>query len=190
MRPRRPGKLGVHSLDHFDLIVPGLKQAERLCARLGPDVREEGNELGLYTFGNDHRWGRAGEGAARKLTYVSFCAYPEDIERLQRLDVAQPAPPAGFEGNGIWFRDPGGTLVEVRVAEKPPPTQEAVQHNPSAPPGLQGSHARSRAPFVQPRRLAHILPSSGDALRSIEFHHRVSGLRPSDRSGAWPVPQS
>ena len=97
---------------------------------------------------------------------------------MQQLD-----PPAGFESNGVWFRDPDGTLIETRVAEKSSPNEKAVQSNPSSLPGVQGSHARSMSPFVRPRRLAHILLFSGDVLRSIAFYSRVLGLRLSDRSG-------
>ncbi len=123
----------------------------------------------------------------QRLAYVSFGAYAEDIERLrarlQQFDVAQLDPPEGFATNGVWFRDPDGTLIEMRVAEKSSPNEKAVQSNPSSPPGVQGSTARSKAPFVRPRRLAHILLFSSDVLRSIEFYGRVLGLRLSDRSG-------
>ena len=117
VRPRRPGELGVHSVDHFNFVVPDLKLARRFYTDFGLDVREEGNGLGLYTAGRDHRWGRVGEGGAKKLTYVSFGVYPEDIEplraRLRQHDVAQLDSPAGFESNGVWFRDPDGTLIEI-----------------------------------------------------------------------------
>ncbi len=31
-RPRRPGELGVHSVDHFNFVVPDLKQAQTFYA--------------------------------------------------------------------------------------------------------------------------------------------------------------
>ncbi len=186
-RPRRPGELGVHSVDHFNLVVPDLKHAERFYTGFGLDVREKGNGFDLYTAGNDHRWGRIAEGPAKKFAYLSFGCYPEDLEglraRLKANDVQQLDPPPGFESNGVWFRDPDGTLIEMRVAEKSSPDEKAVQSNLSSPPGVQGSHARSKAPFVRPRRLAHILLFSSDVLRSIAFYSRVLGLRLSDRAG-------
>ncbi len=186
-RPRRAGELGVHSVDHFNLVVPDLKLAQKFYGDFGLDVREEGDGLGLYTAGHDHRWGRVGEGGSKKLAHVSFGLYPEDFEgltaRLKQNDVAQLDSPPGFDSNGVWFRDPDGTLIEMRVAEKSSPNEKAPQSNPSSPPGVQGSHARSRAPFVRPRRLAHILLFSSDVGRSIRFYHRVLGLRLSDRSG-------
>ena len=102
---------------------------------------------------------------------------------MSRCDVAQIDAPAGFESNGIWFRDPDGTFLEIRVAEKSSPNEKAVVSNVSSPPGVQGSIARSKVPFVQPRRLAHILIFTRDVSRSIKFYQDVVGLRLSDRSG-------
>jgi len=189
LRPqvRRPGELGVHSVDHFNFAVPDLKQAASFYGAFGLDVREEGQALGLYTHGHTHRWGRVTEGGAKKFTYLSFGVFPEDLPplraRLQQERVQELDPPAGFESNGVWFRDPDGTLIEMRVAEKSSPNEKAVQNNLSSPPGVQGSHSRSRAPLVQPRRLAHILIFTSDVRRAISFYSRVLGMRLSDRSG-------
>ena len=184
---RRPGELGVHSVDHFNFAVPDLTQAASFYGAFGLDVREEGQALGLYTHGHAHRWGRVTEGGAKRFTYMSFGVFPEDLAplraRLQQERVRELDPPAGFESNGVWFRDPDGTLIEMRVAEKSSPDEKAAQSNPSSPPGVQGSHARSRAALVRPRRLAHVLVFTSDVLRAIAFYGRVLGLRLSDRSG-------
>lgn len=184
---RRHGELGVHSVDHFSLSVPDLKVAESFYGAFGLDVREEGNGLGLYTSGKDHRWVRVSEGPAKKTSYISFGAFEDDLEpmrrRLQEHGIRQLDPPAGFESNGVWFRDLDGTLIEIRVAEKTSPNEKSVVSNLSSPPGVQGSVARSRVPFVRPRRLAHILIFTSDVSRAIAFYHNVVGLRLSDRSG-------
>ena len=188
-RPRRPGELGVHSVDHFNFIVPDLKQAQKFYADFGLDVREEGNGLGLYTAGHDHRWGRVGEGSGKKLTYISFGLYPEDFEGLtarlkQNGVIAQLDSPDGFDSNGVWFRDPDGTLIEMRVAEKSSPNEKAVQSNPSSPPGVQGSHAqvqgavRASAP-PRPHPAVQHATSAAPSSSTIG----VLGLRLSDRSG-------
>ena len=143
--------------------------------------------LALYTYGHPHRWGHVGEGPAKKLSFLSFGAFEDDFERLrarlQANHVAQIDAPPGFESNGIWFRDPDGHLIEIRVAEKSSPNAKAIVSNPSSPAGVQGSHARSKSPVVKPRRLAHILIFSSDVGRAITFYEQVVGLRLSDRSG-------
>ncbi len=102
---------------------------------------------------------------------------------MTRFGVAQIDAPAGFQSNSIWFRDPDGTFLEIRVAEKSSPNEKTVAPNASSPPGIQGSNCRSKAPAVQPRRLAHILIFTRDVGRAITFYENVVGLRLSDRSG-------
>ncbi len=185
--PRRAGAIGVHSVDQFNFVVPDLKVAQRFYSDFGLDVREEGNDLALYTEGHPHRWGRIGEAAAKRISHLSFGAYAEDMERLRarlrQFNVAQLDPPPGLESNGFWFRDPDGLLLEIKVAEKSSPNAKAIVSNPSSPPGVQGSYPRSKAPFVRPRRLSHVLVFVSDISRAIAFYENVLGLRLSDRSG-------
>jgi len=177
----------VHSLDAFNLIVPDMKQAESFYTVFGLDLQAKGNRLDVHTTGNRHRWGSIAEGANKQLSHLSFGVFEDDFaafrERLQRLDVKQVDSPPGFESNGIWFRNPDGLLMELRVAEKSSPNEKSSFGITSAPPGVQGSHSRNIAPRVQPRRLAHILIFTADVLGSIAFYERVLGLRLSDRSG-------
>jgi len=48
--PKRPGELGVHSLDHFSLTVPKISVAEDFYAAFGLDLKADGNQLGLRPF--------------------------------------------------------------------------------------------------------------------------------------------
>ncbi len=184
---RRPGQLGIHSLDSFNFTVPNLETAKRFYEAFGLDVREQENGLGLYTAGHPHRWGSVLEGSTKKLSYLSLGAFEDDMEqfraRLQANNVKQIDPPPGFESNGIWFRDPEGILVEIRVAEKSSPNEKSRFSNLSPAPGTQGAPYRFMATPIRPRRLAHVLLFSSDVIRSINFYHNVAGLRLSDRSG-------
>ena len=183
---RRPGVLGIHSLDHFSLTVPDLDKAKSFYESFGLEVRKEGTGLALYTRGHPHRWGLLSEGPRKKLHYLSFGAFEDDLprfrEHLNQLGIELLDPPPGFESNGLWFRDHNGVPIEIRVAEKSSPSAKSVFSAVSAPPGVAGAVSRGKAPVTHPRRLAHVLCYTVDVTRAIEFYSKVLGLRLSDSS--------
>ncbi|WP_428374261.1 VOC family protein [Lichenicoccus sp.] len=184
---RRPGVLGVHSLDHFALSVPDLAVARDYYQSFGLDVREHGNRLELRTFGSDHIWGRLSEGGRKAIGHVSFGCYADDIDRfrqrLEELGVVRLDPPPDQETNGLWFRDPHGQLVEIRVAEKVMPDSKAPIVGIDVAAGQRGAPMRGTTGPVQPRRLAHALCFSPDVAGSIRFYAAALGLRLSDHPG-------
>lgn len=184
---KRPGELGIHSMDTFHMAVPDLRQAGDFYRAFGLDVREEGGGLGLYTFGSDQRWVTLAEGGRKALGHLSFAVYDEDFEPMKRRIEAQGIrlidPPRGHDSNGIWFRDHNGLLIEVKVAGKSTPAAKMGFTTASAPAGVAGSMQRIKAPRVRPRRLAHLLVFTTDVPGAIAFYSRVLGLRLSDRSG-------
>ncbi len=184
---RRPGVLGVHSMDNFNMLVPDLEKAKEFYSAFGIDVREEGNALGLYTFGNTHRWGSLSEGPGKKLNFLSFGVFGDEVADLRRHVEGQgvkllDAPP-GFESDGFWFRDHDGNIIEMRAAEKTSPNEKSDTQNISVPANVAGAPLRSKAPVVRPRRLAHILIFTRDVDKAVAFYCSVLGLRLSDRSG-------
>ena len=71
---RRPGELGIHSVDHFHFVVPDLAVAKNFYGEFGLDVGERSDIVTLKTFGHPHMWGSIGEGPRKKYGYVSFGA--------------------------------------------------------------------------------------------------------------------
>jgi catechol 2,3-dioxygenase-like lactoylglutathione lyase family enzyme len=183
---RRAGVLGVHSLDHFSMSVPDLAAAKAFYEAFGLDVRPQGNLLTIYTHGNAHRWGVLHEGPCKKLHYLSFGAFEDDLpkfrDHLARLGIERLPPPAGFESNGLWFRNHDGVPIEIRVAEKSSPNTKSLFRTESAPAATRGAMSRSQAPVIVPRRLAHLALYTADVTRAIEFYSKVLGLRLSDSS--------
>jgi catechol 2,3-dioxygenase-like lactoylglutathione lyase family enzyme len=183
---RRPGVLGVHSLDHFAISVPDLADAKRFYGNFGLDVREDGRALYLQTDLVPHRWGRLSEGPRKQLQYLSFGAYAEDMgrfrEHLERQGVEMIDPPAGIDSNGVWFRDCDGTPVEIKAAEKSSPSAKSVFGDISCGPNLRGASVREAAGRVRPRRMAHVLIFVRDLERSIRFYIDTVGMRLSDRT--------
>src|ERR1700738_1446288 len=148
---RRPGELGVHSLDLFNFLVPDAAAAEKFYRSFGLDVREEQGKLNIYTQGHPHRWGSLVEGPRKKLNFISFGAFEDDLprfrERLQNMRIDLRDPPVGFESNGLWFRDADGTLLEIRVAEKSSPNEKSAVSNPPGPAAKANAPSRSKAFF-------------------------------------------
>ena len=179
--------LGVHSLDHFALSVPDLEVARNFYTEFGLDVRETDDGLELYTFDHPHRWGVIRKGERKKLEYLSFGAYESDMprfrERFADLGIDLIDPPEGVQSNGIWFTNPDGVPVEIRVAEKCSPDAKTQFEFHSVSPGESGAIPRSKAPRVYPRRLSHFLIFTSDVLRDIEFYAKTLGIKLSDHSG-------
>ena len=184
---RRPGELGIHSVDHFHFAVPDLAVAQNFYREFGLNVGEKGNTLTLDTFGHPHRWGSIGEGPRKKFGYISFGAFEDDIERfaarLQAMGVKRLDPPPGIDSNGLWFHDHDGVLVEIKVAAKSSPAEKSNFSAVSAPAGQRGAYYRSTMPRSYPRRLSHVLMFTRDVAKAMEFYGRVLGLRVSDHSG-------
>ncbi|AZO34797.1 MAG: metapyrocatechase [Mesorhizobium sp.] len=181
------GVLGVHSLDSFTFSVPDLAQAETFHASFGLDVRQDGNGLALCTFGHSHTWCRIAEGPHKSLGYLSFGIFEQDLARFARrlgdLGVHRLDPPRGLESNGIWFRDPDGTLVELKVAAKSSPDTKGHGQFQSSPPGVAGAPARRNAPATRPNRMSHVLLFTADVDRAVKFYESALGLALSDRTG-------
>jgi catechol 2,3-dioxygenase-like lactoylglutathione lyase family enzyme len=184
---RRPGELGVHSLDHFHFNVPDLSVAQNFYGEFGLDLQGGANRLAMRTFGNPQVWGTIGEGPRKKLGYLSFGAYEEDIpgfaERLKAMGIARLDPPPGVESNGLWFLDHDGTPVEIAATAKVSPNEKSAFAQLSGAPGQPNAPARSAVKRTFPRRLAHVLLFTRDVRKAIEFYTRVLGLRLSDQSG-------
>lgn len=189
------GGPAVHSLDHFCLTVPDLDQARTFYSEFGLDVRDVAGGLELYTFGNPHRWAVIRPGGRKKLEYVSFGAYEQDMDSFRRkfadlgvelidapaVAVASGQPAAA--GSSIWFRNLDGMPMQVVVAEKCSPDNKAEFLTKSVGPGECAAIPRSKAPVVRPRRLSHFLIFTSSVGRDIAFYEKALGLKLSDRSG-------
>lgn len=184
---RRPGVLGIHSLDHFAMSVPDLSQARAFYQAFGLEVREEHASLGLYTHDHPHRWATLTEAPRKRLHYLSFGAYADDMprfrERLAELHIDTVKAPAGIDRDGLWFYDRSGTLLEIQIAEKSSPEHETRASLQVTPTGSRGVTGRAQLREIRPGRLAHLLIFSRDVLEEIRFYSDVLGLRLSDRAG-------
>ncbi len=187
---RRDRALAIHSIDRFAISVPELGAARRFFTAFGLDVRDIPGGLALYTYRGEHCWASVHEsGRPKRLEYLSFGAYPEDVEPLARRARESGAvltdPHPLSDGQGVWMRDPDGIAVQLKAAGKVTPATAAVMEPPAASINAVGAAiapARSKGGQVRPQRLSHLLLFSTDVERSLRFYADVLGLRLSDRS--------
>jgi catechol 2,3-dioxygenase-like lactoylglutathione lyase family enzyme len=183
---RRPGQLGIHSLDRFHFSVPDLSVAKHFYGEFGLDVKEKNDRLTLNTVGHPHLWGTISEGPRKKFGYWSFGAFEDDFDafakHLQAMGVKRLDPPPGVESNGLWFRDHDNNLIEIKVAEKSSPNEKSRFGFKPTVADQRGAPYRSTLPRTRPRRLSHVLLFTTDIPKAIDFYSRVLGLRLSDRS--------
>ena len=187
-QPRRPGVLGVHSIDRFVFTVPDLAEARRFYSAFGLDVREQGDHLDIHTFGHPHRWGSIYKaGTAKKFQYLSFGIYAEDEAAFRSLIEKRGIgcePHSLSDREGLWLRDPDGLAIQLVVAPKCSPSAKTVPILPEpVRPGVGAAPSRTTAQPVRPRCLSHLLRYSPDVTGIVKFSCEVLGLRLSDHSG-------
>jgi len=188
---RRTGAVGVHSIDRFVFTVPDLAEAERFYLAFGLDVRRADDRLDLHTFGQAHCWASIFATAGPKqLAFVRYGIDATDLPVFERRvrDLGIGCEPAALaarcgDEDGLWLRNPDGTLLQLAVADKVSPS-ERTQTRPVEPPapGQGAAPARSAVAAVRPRALSHVMFFSADVPRMVAFNAEVLGLRLSDHS--------
>ncbi|HEY3653699.1 MAG TPA: VOC family protein [Steroidobacteraceae bacterium] len=181
--------LGVHSIDHFSLLVPDVDKARHFFTHFGLDIRDVARGIDLYTFGNDHRWAAIREGKQKRLQHVSLLAFPDDIERFRghfkKHGIETIAAPVGasVDSGGVWIATPDGLAIHIAPGAKNSPNER----DPVIPTPRhsieRGAPVRGTTPPTRPKRLAHVLLFTEHLDRAIEFFGKALGLRLSDRSG-------
>ena len=188
---RRPGELGVHSVDRFHFAVPDLAVAKNFYGEFGLEIDEDGGLLAMKTRNNPHVWVTLGEGPRKKLGHISFGAFDDDLdrfaERLQALGVKRLDPPPGIESNGLWFHDHDGNLVEIKVAAKSSPNAKSDLSEVSVGPGERGrlSGARLHASHPGAWRMSSSSPATSRR-RSSSIQERWVCASPTGPATASP----
>lgn len=179
--------VGVHSLDHFTLQVPGLDEAERFYTAFGLDVERHDGRLLLRTQAFDHVWADIVLGDRKKLLSIRFGVYEQDLpvfaERLAERLADRRFQPDGAPSNSLWARAPDSLPVELAVAAKSSPDEKGSFGLPERHETHRGAAPRSGVARVHPRRLAHLSLFTGGVPEAMAFYGGLLGLRLSDRSG-------
>ena len=188
-------RTAVHSIDHFALNVPSIHDARQFFTAFGLDVSEitrgSSTELELRAL-DGHRWARIFPAARKSLVYLSFNCFAGDLGKIERqvreaggrFDVDVPTLTGGrhHTTEGLWFEDPDGNLIHVNEGVKTTPSRKEPFGRVDVTADCRGSHSRSEARVVRPRRMSHVLLFTPDTPRAVDFYERSIGLRLSDRS--------
>jgi len=176
----------IHSIDHFTLVVPDIRQAAHFFDAFGLQLEQQADCLLLRAAASKHVWGCIIAGAQKQLAYLTFNCYSEDyaplVTRLQSLaSSALPHPQARY-ADGCWFQDADGNLIQLRVGPK-----TTIDCKPTAsllePEGVRGvSVGRQSISKVIPDRMSHVLLFASDVPRQVAFYRDALGLRLSDCS--------
>ena len=179
MQPtRRPGELGIHSLDHFHFVVPDLDRRAKLLWRIRPRRSPEGKPADAQRHSVIRTSGaRSARARARSSAIISFGAFEDDIDRfakrLQACGVKRLDPPPGTDSNGLWFHDHDGNLIEIKVAAKSSPNEKTRF--------AQKSAARGRARRTVPQ---HTAPDPASPPYTHAAVHRATSPRRSSSTRA------
>jgi catechol 2,3-dioxygenase-like lactoylglutathione lyase family enzyme len=177
----------IRSLQHVALTVPNLEVGRAFYTTFGLEARPLGSGLAFRCTGRAMDQIRLEEGPKKKLAHVAFGTAAAELpllkQRLQSGGFALLDAPVREDGDGIWFRDPDGDLINVRVAQAAPVQRPGLPvNNPGEyrRAGTRGVGVTSDAP-VQPRRLGHLIKFTTDVERAIGFYTTVLGMKLSDR---------
>ncbi len=185
---RRPGELGVHSVDRFHFAVPDLAIAKNFYGEFGLEIDEDGGLLAMKTPGNPHVWVTLGEGPRKKLGHISFGAFDDDFDRFAER-LSRPSASSGLihrqasKRTAYGFTITTATWSKSRSRRNPRPTRSPI--SPSYP-SAQASAARlSGATLRASRPVAWRMCSCSreTSRRRFSSTRARSGLRLSDRSG-------
>src|SRR6267378_6236396 len=177
------GTMTVRSLQHIALAVPDATVGKKFYTDFGMEGRELGKRIVMRCQGRDQDQVILVEGKKKHMHHVCFGTKAEELEglkkRLAQAGVKLIDAPAETPGEGIWFRDPDGLLVNVRVAEaaKWRTAAEWKINNPGHlnRAGVPGHPKRDIQ--VRPTRLGHTLRFTAQMEKMVDFYTRVVGLQ-------------
>lgn len=184
---KRPGVLAVHSIDEFVISVPDLAVAKEFYTLFGLRVETEGDALGIYTFSTNHRYGRVLKGPKKRLQWITFGVYPQDLAAFEQhfkemgLPTISSVDPASQ--GGLWVMTPDGFPIQIKACEKTSPSMPPYREFTPESNGSGRSPNKSKVKKVHPVYMSHVLIFTKSVDASFAFFEKALGLRLSDSAG-------
>ena len=178
----------ISSLQYIALAVPDPVVGKKFYTDFGLEGREAGNGIVMRCRGRDQDQVVLLEGKKKHMHHICFGAREEAMpglkQRLEANGTRLVDAPNEWGGDGIWFRDLDGLLVNVRVAKSAPwlDAPEWKINNPGHLNRVNTPGHPQRDMKIQPRRLGHALRFSPNLEKQVEFYTKVVGFKLSDRA--------
>jgi len=178
--------MSIRSIQHFALTVPDLNVGRQFYNDLGLNAEERNGAVVAHCDGRDQDEVILIEGAPKQLHHVSFGTDEEGLGQLkQNIEAAGTKlldPPAEWQEDGLWFRDPDDALVHIGTAE-PAPWRKDPPWLTNTPGHYDRIGTRGCPPLdieIRPRRFAHMLLFTADIEAKTKFFTNVLGMKVSD----------
>lgn len=179
----------VRSMQHLGLTIPDVEVGKKFYADLGLELVERQNTMVARCFGRDQDQVVMVEGAGKSIHHICFGARRDELSSIRTKLEAHGTrlldPPSQAAGDGIWFQDPDGLLVNIRIAE-PAPARTDPEWVVNTPGHYRRVNQRGYPDTnikIQPRRMSHFILFSPDVARKRQFYVDVLGLVLSDYIG-------
>jgi catechol 2,3-dioxygenase-like lactoylglutathione lyase family enzyme len=181
----------IRSLQHVCLAVPDPTVGRTFYEAFGLDTTERGKSLAFRCAGRDQDQIVLVEGPKKRLHHLCFGTTAAELPQIQKtlegngVRLLDPPNEMGPEANGLWFHDPDGLLVNVKVADRKPSRTDPpwIVNTPGHYGRLNVRGAPGRDMSVKPRRLGHTIVFTPNVDRKLDFYIKNLGMRLSDRSG-------
>lgn len=179
----------ITSLQHIALGIPSMREGVDFYEAFGLEAVDRPDHVAMRCFGRAQDQVVLVEtGQPRKLHHFSLGADAAGLDqvkaRLADRGITLLDPPYQGAPEGLWFRDPEGTLVNVQRAEAAPALVDAAAPLVNRPglvdrPGAKGCPPFSMQP--RPRRMGHFILFARDVIEQSQFYMDVLGFQLSDR---------
>ena len=179
----------IRSLQHIGIAVPDLETGRAFYEAFGMETVPALDRVAMRCVGRAQDQIVLLEAPKKSLHHIAFGTNARELQvlgaRLKQAGANVVKAPFDDGAEGIWFHDPDGTLINLKVSESAP-TQ------PASPPLFNSPGAYTRYGKVgcppkslraTPRRLGHLIKFTPDVNRALEFYITLLGMKLTDRSG-------